>query len=378
MHKRIRCTGTDSLSSSCVLFWLCTQLLVVASALIVTPILIGVTQRYLLSSPLVLIGHICDALMAVDVAIAKATCLRKKRRKILAVSPSWLLLIMSSALVVVPVVYSLGGAEDTLAWCTIFRMLAVLKLPPLYRLFKQAMEKKGLFVHETYVRVVLVFVFAIFYSSILACAWFYLSCRRRDLSTCLLDDGLWVARDSVLDIRDPVSRYFRSLYFVVQTLFTIGYGDIYPVSNSEIMFTLFLILNGSLFYAFMISSITSLLSNRDATTKLFRSETNVIKDFFSARGVASDIAEQMQGYFDFLFSRKKGVLEGTVLAALPSSLSLAVKASFAPCLEQVAFFQAIRKHCACFAGAGAERASRCTCCGGIDIVRACAEQLTFR
>lgn len=351
-------------ASSLRILWKWVQLLAVISALLLTPVVIGIMQRYDLCSPIGIIGLICDLLFAADVFLAKFTRARRKRRRPHAYSPSWLLLVASSALVVIPVVYLLGGSPETLAWCCVFRALAAIKLPPLYRAFKQALEKRGMFVHETYVRVVLVFIFAIFYSSMLACAWFSVSCRRQDMRECLLDGHSWVARDPALDIDLPASRYSRSLHFVVQTLFTIGYGDISPVSNREIVFALFLILNGSLFYAFMISSITSLLSNRDATTKLFRSEANVIKDFFVSRGVASDISEQIQGYFDFLFARKKGVLDSAALAAMPAALSLAVRASFAPCLEQASFFQTLSK-------SGADAAA-------VSIIRACAEELVFR
>lgn len=368
------------------LLWQWIQLTAVVFALILTPIAIGVVQQYIISSPLVIMCHVCDVLFAIDVVVSKATWVRKKRKRMRAESSTWLMMLASSALVITPVVYYLDGDGGAMAWCGVVRMLVIFKLPPLYRIFKRIMEENGLFVHETYVRVVLVFIFAIFYSSVLACVWFYISCRQSDLQVCLQNSNSWVANDLVLIIEDPVSRYFRSLYFVVQTLFTIGYGDITPVNNTEILLTLFLILNGSLFYAFMISSITSLLSNRDATTKLYRSETNVIKDFFNSRGVSTDISEQLQGYFDFLFTRKKGVLDTSVLSAMPRSLSLAVKASFSPCLEQVAFFQAMKSACLCYAGKGEpankarakKHADKCSVCGGVDIIRSCTEELFFR
>lgn len=352
-------------------------------AIILTPIIIGILQQYNVSSPVVIFGHVCDMLFAVDVFASKA--FRVKRRRARAQSSSWLSLASASPLAIVPLMYSFGGGPETLAWCCIFRMIVVCKLPPLYRTFKQVMEEYGYFIHETYVRVVMAFVFAAFYSSMLACIWFSVSCRRRDVEGCLLQEDSWVALDSVMDIKDPSSRYIRSLHFIVQTLFTIGYGDIFPINNNEIVFTLFLILNGSLFYAFMISSITSLLSNRDATTKLYRSETNAIKDFFASRGVSSDISEQIQGYFDFLFTRKKGVLDSAALAAVPSSLARAVKASFVPCLEQVPFFQAIVKSCTCFDDHSStavtvlpNKTVRCSSCGGVDVLTVCSEELSLR
>ena len=54
-----------------------------------------------------------------------------------------------------------------------------------------------------------------------------------------------IINDHVLHENNIFSDYIRSMYFILQTLFTIGYGDVSPVNDIEILFTLFLILNGS-------------------------------------------------------------------------------------------------------------------------------------
>lgn len=333
--------------------WVCVQLVATFVGILLTPIVAGVYQRYSISSPVVLIAHFCDLLYAMDAlrSFSVGTSMRTTRSH-QAHRGSWggnrlISLIAASSLVIVPVVLTLGATREAAAACSAVRMAVALRFPQLYASLKCMLEDRGMFIHETYIRVVLAFLFAIMHSSLLACVWFYISCHccPGEMSQCLADPNSWVAQDAVLarSIEHPGTRYLRALHFVIQTLFTIGYGDIHPVNNHEILFTLFLIMNGSLFYAFLISSLTSLLSNRDATTKLFRSEANSIKDLFSSRGASSDASEQLQGYLDFLFSRKRGVLDEAVLSSLPVSLSHAVRTSFAPRLEEVPFFAAIKK-----------------------------------
>lgn len=267
-------------------------------------------------------------------------------------------------------VHGLGYSLEAAVWVLLLRLALAADLPSRLRGLHRSAEERGVYVHSTYARVMLTFFIMMLYSSFLACVWFRLGCAL-DYDQAAGSDGppacrttasssaaaaaqaasstssSWVLEDvyirGALDLSRPLSRYARSLHFVVQTIFTIGYGDIHPSNSTEASVALFIILNGSLFYAFLISSLTSLLSNRDATTKLHRGESNAILNYFRSRGVASEVLEQLQSYSEFLFSQGRGVADEAVLCALPRPLSDAIRRGFRDKLLNVPFFQALHE-----------------------------------
>ncbi len=48
---------------------------------------------------------------------------------------------------------------------------------------------------------------------------------------------------------NPFERMLRTCYFVLTTLATIGYGDMYPVNKPERIFVIFIMLGGVAFFS---------------------------------------------------------------------------------------------------------------------------------
>lgn len=119
------------------------------------------------------------------------------------------------------------------------------------------------------------------YISLLSCIWVSVA-----TSSCskvwVLGENNWIVNDAVLtqfelefnskNVSNEflLTAYVRAVYYVLITLFTIGFGDIYPSSNSEVVFTLFVIVNGMILVALLISSISSTINNRDISTNSHR------------------------------------------------------------------------------------------------------------
>lgn len=196
-------------------------------------------------------------------------------------------------------------------------------------------QSVSLLVNDMTARLLTLSLKAVFYMSYFACLWFFISTNITDhvpLSALHSSEQMllhcesqqvtsWVCDDAyVLVVSSPSSRYIRSLHFVVQTFFTIGFGDISPASWTELLFTLFLILNASLFLGLLISSITSVLNNRNISANSFRQEVELVQSYCKKRGVAPDLQDKVEGYFKWLFTRQKGLAEQRILMALPPML----------------------------------------------------------
>lgn len=56
-------------------------------------------------------------------------------------------------------------------------------------------------------------------------------------------------------------KYLNSLYYIIVTIATIGYGDIHPVSNTEKLFLIFIAFITSGLFAYNISTISSIVND---------------------------------------------------------------------------------------------------------------------
>lgn len=62
---------------------------------------------------------------------------------------------------------------------------------------------------------------------------------------------------------DHLKYYFLSLYFTIQTVTTVGYGDVNPAHTGERIFVIFLMLTGVMLFSFMSGSLASVLQAYD-------------------------------------------------------------------------------------------------------------------
>lgn len=312
---------------------------------LIVPILIGILQNIPLYNEIALAGFFCDMINGIELIIlALPRYLEKYFNRIQKHESQYLYhsklsfclnLISACPLLVVPIARACGGQGMTLAWLCAPRMMQIGEVARTFHSLKRSLPRDSIFRNGTVSRVALVFVLASIHASMLACVWFLISCpNRHDCPTA----NAWVAEDHVLIEDTYFSDYIRSLHFVVQTLFTVGYGDIAPRSDREIIFALFLVLNGSLFYGFLISSITSLISNKDISTKLFRSDMATLRQFLTMRDVPQELSTRVEGLFNFLFNRQAGLLESKFMDDLPVILVREIKRTYTSQLMTIPFF----------------------------------------
>lgn len=173
----------------------------------------------------------------------------------------------------------------------------------------------------------------------MACVWFYSSCTiTSDKADCVQGDT-WITTDNYIDLSSKLSRYLRSLHYVSQTVFTIGFGDSKPLRDSEFVLNLFLIQNAFLFVAYLFSSIIAYISSIEVIGKSFRESVSKIKNYLQLRSVSGQFHEEIKHFFDFLYSRQFGILEEEFLSKLPTSLRCTVMLHVGQQLRSVPFFK---------------------------------------
>jgi Cyclic nucleotide-binding domain/Ion channel len=116
------------------------------------------------------------------------------------------------------------------------------------------------------------------------------------------------------------TRYLRSLYWSITTLATIGYGDITPTENAQIVYTMIVMLLGVGIYGYVIGNITSLLANIDLAKSHYRENMERLGAFMRYRNIPPMLQRRLRDYYAYLWENRLGYDESTVLADLPDSL----------------------------------------------------------
>jgi len=138
-----------------------------------------------------------------------------------------------------------------------------------------------------------------------------------DPAVCLLDDAERQCSDC------PQSLFFvRSVYFLMQTLFTIGYGDSVVPSKSVIEMSLACIfmVAGVFGYGLIIANLTSVLANLDVVSMRFRHEMDALNRWLSFRCTPESLRERVNLCFMYFSRTQHGMLDDALLADLPPHL----------------------------------------------------------
>jgi voltage-gated potassium channel len=76
--------------------------------------------------------------------------------------------------------------------------------------------------------------------------------------------------------KDNVKMYFISLYFVMQTITTVGYGDVSPTNTKERIFIVILMLIGVISFSFISGSLSSIIQSYDDQVSAEKTRTQRI------------------------------------------------------------------------------------------------------
>ena len=134
----------------------------------------------------------------------------------------------------------------------------------------------------------------------------------------------WIALGGVPDVTDSLSVYIEALYWSITTITTIGYGDITPDGNAQMVFTMFIQLIGAATYGYVIGNIASLMANIDVSRAQYLEKMEKVSTFMRFRKIPAALQEQIRNYYTYLWESRRGYDESQVLADLPAPLETRV------------------------------------------------------
>jgi hypothetical protein len=176
----------------------------------------------------------------------------------------------------------------------------------------------------------ILYVLGIFIQCIhlLSCVWFFIACPFTR-STCLSRGESWVSHDIALHMDSDFSIWLRSMYFVLQTLATVGYGDIHVSFGMEMVFAIVLMFFGSVWNGFVISIVTTIMKSLKIASILYQQETNELSNLskYIPEWSNNHFLSNMTDYKHHVFTKQLGVNEEQLINSLPSSLAQSIRKS---------------------------------------------------
>jgi CRP-like cAMP-binding protein len=261
---------------------------------------------------------------------------------------------------------TLDQQNALLTYFNVLRMIRVLHLPGQFYRLKKLRERKDP-VNEAVFRMYFILFFMLLFMFECGSLYFGLSTLTVVNDICppsaafeqtILGQEMWVASDTVItDVMDtrvcgvdpelacndcPQTLFFtRAVYYLMQTIFTIGYGDSVVPSKSSIEMALacaFMIF-GVFAYAMTIANMTSVLANLDVVNMVFRHEMDTISHWMTMRSVPNQLKERVVLYFSHLSRSQHGMLDDQILGELPPYLSMKLAELNIDLLAKIPFFK---------------------------------------
>jgi len=148
-----------------------------------------------------------------------------------------------------------------------------------------------------------------------ACGFWAVSGRKDD------PDDSWEA-----DFEDrPVgSQYLYSLYFVVTTMSTVGYGDVTAKTDAERAYAMFAMVLGGSFYGILIAKITNALAQKEAESRAYYLRLHEIASFIHKNTFPPELSHKLIQYYQTFLNSQTLVDESIILKELNTSLRLEV------------------------------------------------------
>ncbi|GBG29142.1 Potassium voltage-gated channel protein eag [Hondaea fermentalgiana] len=147
-----------------------------------------------------------------------------------------------------------------------------------------------------------------------ACGWAFMS----RLGDTYYSDS-WVQAYGALD--DSVaSQYVSAMYWAITTMTTVGYGDIAPETDAERLYCLVTMIFGGGFYAYVIATLSSIVTNQDANQRMVTERMENIQTYMRIRKFPKQLARRVRKYYKHYYEMKTALNESTILEDLSPAL----------------------------------------------------------
>jgi hypothetical protein len=84
-------------------------------------------------------------------------------------------------------------------------------------------------------------------------------------------------------------RYVASVYFIITTMLTVGYGDIYPTNTGERIFAIITFLAGGVVFGTLIAKVSNIIQERNPMAAAYKVKMAEFKAFLSVSSFPTEL-----------------------------------------------------------------------------------------
>ncbi|XP_037803688.1 potassium voltage-gated channel subfamily H member 6-like isoform X2 [Penaeus monodon] len=116
------------------------------------------------------------------------------------------------------------------------------------------------------------------------------------------------------------AKYVTALYFTFSSLTSVGFGNVAPNTDAEKIFTILVMLIGSLMYASIFGNVSAIIQRLYAGTARYHTQLMRVKEFIRFHQIPNPLRQKLEEYFQHAWSYTNGIDMGAVMKMYPECL----------------------------------------------------------
>lgn len=210
----------------------------------------------------------------------------------------------------------------------LLKLVRMLKMGPIMKHFDEVVGNSPLLVKFSKLGLALVLL-----GHLIGCFWFFVGMSAdSDLESCESGtlncepggpamtwyDALGITKE----MRD--AQYVAAFYWAFTTMTTVGYGDIYPMSDTERIYAIIMMIGGATVFGYISGSIAALASEDNGGEAMIRKRVDKAMDFCEEQNICARTISAVKMHTNFFYQEKSPFAESEFLEDLPGNLRKAV------------------------------------------------------
>ena len=177
----------------------------------------------------------------------------------------------------------------------LYRLVRLLRMFKMVRLLRNNETLSTFFdllsVHPAVLRLLkLVFVYFLYPVHIMGCIWFYVASFNND-------PGCWASGQNLFE-EGPDIQYLVSFYWSMQTITTVGFGDISISLLEEYILAIVWMVFGVSIYTICIGNVATIIATVDTKAAILSKKINTLQQYVLSISLSSETAMRIQKFLE--------------------------------------------------------------------------------
>ncbi|MCY1633991.1 cyclic nucleotide-gated ion channel [Marinifilum sp. D737] len=156
---------------------------------------------------------------------------------------------------------------------------------------------------------------------------------------------IWIQIHGMEASLTKVDNYVRALYYTVTTLTSVGYGDVVPHGNVEMLYNIFLQFIGVGFLALLVGNVVRIFTRKDPAEQRFLENMEKLRALIHYQHISKDLEHRISDYFTYERKQKLGYDETELMEALPFGLRNELQLEFKKnIIKDIPLFESVDDH----------------------------------